>query len=98
MLGGAESDRAQVIRRGAIDLDTIFTPLFHQALGGPRLRVDRQALLHIALHARQDLREKTPGVIFRAYDTFQRVAADAVEQLILLPIAAWDACEPLAIR
>jgi hypothetical protein len=57
----------------------------------------RYALVHVALHARQDLREKGIGVIFRAHDALERVAAHAVEQLALLLIGARNARQPFAI-
>jgi hypothetical protein len=60
--------------------------------------MDRQALLHVALHPRQDLGEETFGVVFRAHDAFDPVAADTIEQLSLLLIATGDTCHPLAIR
>ncbi len=57
----------------------------------------RYALVHVSLHARQDLREKGIGVIFRTHDALERVAAHAVEQLALLLIGAGNARQPFAI-
>src|ERR1041385_7665661 len=98
LLRGAEIDGGEIVGRGAIDFDTILAALFHQAFGGTELRMDRQALLNIALHPWQDVGEEAPRVISRPYDSFEGVTADAVQQLILLPVAAGDACEPFAVR
>src|SRR5260370_39244580 len=57
----------------------------------------RYALVHVALHARQDLREKGIGVVFRAHDALERVAAYAVEQLALLLIGAGKSRQLFAI-
>ena len=94
---GAEIDGAEIVRERAVDLDALVTALLHQTLGAAQLRMRRYALVHVALHARQDLREKGIGVIFRAHDALERVAAHAVEQLALLLIGAGNARQPFAI-
>ena len=94
---GAEIDGAEIVRERAVDLDALVAALLHQALGAAQLRMRRYALVHVALHARQDLREKGIGVIFRAHDALERVAAHAIEQLALLLIGAGNARQPFAI-
>jgi hypothetical protein len=60
--------------------------------------MDWQALLHIALHPRQNPGEKAFGVVFRAHDALDPVAADTVEQLSLLRIRAGYALDPFHVR
>jgi len=83
---------------GAVNLDALIAALLHQAFGFAQLRVLRNALVHIALHARQDDVHELVGAEFRAQRAFQRVAADAIEQLTLLPIGAGHAGEPFGVR
>ena len=96
--GGREIDGAEILRHRAKNLDAVLALFLHQPLGRAQLRMDRQALLHIALHARQDLGEEAVGVVFRAHDALDPVAADAVEQLPLLRVGTGNAGEPFAVR
>ena len=58
----AEIDRAQIVGEAAIDLHALVAALLHQPLAAPQLRRGRNALVHIALHARQHLHEVVGGV------------------------------------
>src|SRR5262245_8473812 len=74
-----EIDRAEKLRRRAVDLDALIAALLHEALGAAQLRMGRYALVYITLHARQHLAQKGIHVVFRADDAFERVTPDAIE-------------------
>src|SRR5579862_9535594 len=57
----------------------------------------RDALVHVALHARKDHFHEGVRVVRRARDALERVATDAVEQLPLLRVRARHARHPLAV-
>src|SRR5256885_16795651 len=69
----------------------------HQAVGLPELRMLRNALVDVALHARQHGLGERIGVEARARYALERMAADAVEQLSFLLIGARRARHPFAV-
>ncbi len=91
-------DRAEVLGVGAVHLHALVAALFHQALGFAQLRVLRNALVHVTLHARQHRFRERIGVVSRARYALDRMAADTVEQLPLLLVGAGHARHPLAVR
>ena len=94
---GAEVDAGEIFGRAPVDPHPLIAPLFHQALGAPQLRMRRNALVHIALHARQDHGQEFVGAVLRIQRPRQRVTADAIEQLPLLGVGARHAGEPFCI-
>ena len=91
-------DRAQEVRGCPIDLHALIVAFLHQPLGATQLRMRRHALIHVALHARHDLRQKIIRRVFRAGDALERMAADAIEELAFLRVGARDAGKPFAVR
>src|SRR5262245_28629718 len=59
--------------------------------------MQRDALVSVATHARQDLRRKTLGVIARLHNPLEGVAAHAIKQRQFLLRRAWHAHDPLAV-
>ena len=97
LLRGAAVDRGEVLGGRAVHLHALVAALLHQALGFAQLRMLRNALVHVALHARQDRLREGVGVVPRAHDALERVAADAVEEQPLLLVGAGDARHPFAV-
>ena len=73
----AQIDRAEIVGEAAIDLHALVAALFHQPLGATQLWGRGDALVHVALHARQDLHEVV-GLVDGPHHSFERVTADAV--------------------
>ena len=97
-LAAAEIDGAEKFGDVAEDLDALIAALLHQPRAAPHLRVLRDALVHVALHARQRDFHQRLGVVRRAHEALERVAADAAQQQSLLLVGAGDAVHPLAVR
>jgi hypothetical protein len=58
-----EIDRAQVIRKTAIDVHALVTAFLHQPLGAAQLRMGWDPLVHVTLHARQRHLHQTIGFV-----------------------------------
>ena len=95
---GAEIDRAEILRDGAIDLDAVFAAVLPS---GARPGAIADGSAGSAAHSpacAAGSGSETVGVVFRAHDALDPVAADAIEQLSLLRIGAGDAFEPFDVR
>ena len=97
LLRGAAVDRGEILGGGAVHLDALIAALLHQPLGFAQLRMLRNALVHVALHARQDRFRKGVGVVRGARHALERVAADAIQEQAFLLVGAGHARHPFAV-
>ena len=74
----------------------VFTDRFGGARGQAFLRVERRALIGIGRHALHG-GEEAVGIVFRACNALQRMAADAAEQGVLHFLIAGHAAQPFGI-
>ena len=94
----AQIDAAEKVGHAAIDLHALVPALFHPALAAPKLRGGRNALVHVALHARQRDVDEIVGLVGRARHPLERVAAHAAQHRVLLLVGAGEACKPFRVR
>src|SRR5260221_1585363 len=97
LLRWAAVDRGEILGSRAVYLDALVAALLHQPLGFAQLRMLRNALVDVALHARQDRLREGVGVVPRAHHALERMAADAVQEQPLLLVVAGDARHPFAV-
>ena len=95
---GTQIDAGEEIGGAAIDLNALVAALLHPPFAFAQLRVRRDALVHVALHARQRDFDEFVGGVGRACDALDRMAADAAEHRVLLLIGAREARQPFAVR
>ena len=95
---GAQVDAAEEVGGAAVDLNPLVAALLHAPLTLAQLRVRRDALVHVALHARQRDIDEFVGGVGGARDALDRVAADAAQHGVLLLVGAREAREPFAVR